>query len=408
MKRYIIILSIVCLCFSSCAIFKKDKTSNKVETTTNNKPQDKNKTVKPDYEKQRKDALKEQKRLTKEAQKKKAEEEKLAKQKQKEQDKIIADAQKAEKNKIKEERKKEKEALRQKEKEASSNDKESSLKKAADFVLKGGDNNEESDKNASEDVMKEIMYGKDSTSKDTTVTVLSKQEKKNIIEQSKKADKKQEGNFFKRTFRKAFPKKVERDLTYSNIYKEKPKTIMIMYPWNRSKDENADEMLYVSATKELCGKGYYVLPATTTIMEYKQDTSFNSHYVKINDIKEYKSKYGVDAVLFVTIYRFEKPWWSTNVNVVADYNLISTQTLDTLFSRKADFNYDTPIPPKEKVDKTLVNDENQVHKLGVMEQMQRYVFLDLPIGPYNEKYLSDQKKFSHKKEMKYKVDVRPS
>jgi hypothetical protein len=40
--------------------------------------------------------------------------------------------------------------------------------------------------------------------------------------------------------------------------------------------------------------------------------------------------------------------------------------------------------------------------------MQRYAFLDLPIGPYHKDYLLDQKKFSHKNDMRYKVNVKPS
>jgi hypothetical protein len=415
MKKFFVGIIMVLLVFCSCSTLKKtDKVADNKQVTTTHVNKQQPNTTNKDKEKalkeQRKQEIAHQKQLTKEAQKKKKEEEKIAKQKQKEQDDLIAKSQKEEKEKLKQERKKEKEALKETEQQQEKKEKgESSLKKAADFVLKGGDENQESDKNASEDVMKEIMYGKDTTTnKDKDVTVLTKEQKKQIIEQSKKADKKKEGNFVKRTFRKAFPKKVDRDLTYSNIYKEKPKTIMIMYPWNRSKDENADEMFYVAATKELNMKGYYVLPIVPTMNMYKDDTMLSSHYVNTSNVKEFKDKYGVDAVLFVTIYRFEKPWWSTNVNVVADYNMISTKTNDTLFTRKADFNYDTPIPAKEKRDKQLLSDENEAQKLGVMEQMQRYVFLDLPVGPYSPKYLSDQKKFSHQKQMKYKVDVRPS
>ena len=46
--------------------------------------------------------------------------------------------------------------------------------------------------------------------------------------------------------------------------------------------------------------------------------------------------------------------------------------------------------------------------MGISEQMQTYTFSDFPIGPYHKDYLMDQKKFSHKKEMKYKVKIKPS
>ena len=66
------------------------------------------------------------------------------------------------------------------------------------------------------------------------------------------------------------------------------------------------------------------------------------------------------------------------------------------------------MPTKSKRNKDFVEDDKENHYLGVSEQMQQYVFSDLPIGPYHRDYLMDQKKFSHKKDMKYKVNIKPS
>ncbi len=215
-------------------------------------------------------------------------------------------------------------------------------------------------------------------------------------------------NFFVRTWRKVFPKKVERDVSYSLMYQEKPKTIMVMYPWNRSKDEFADEMFYASICKELVLKGYYVLPALPTLVDYKADTLFTSQYCKQEDTKKYLASHGVDAVLYVTIFTVKKEWWTTNVNMNAKYDLVSTKTGEVLFSRHADFNYDSQMPTKSKSEQGFIPDEKEDHFLGISEQMQRYALSDLPIGPYHQDYLLDQKRFSHKREMKYKVNIKPS
>ena len=63
---------------------------------------------------------------------------------------------------------------------------------------------------------------------------------------------------------------------------------------------------------------------------------------------------------------------------------------------------------KKKNKKSLIEDEKENHYLGICQKMQRYVFLDMPIGPYHKDYLLDQKRFSHKKDMRYKVNVKPS
>ncbi|MBQ0113689.1 MAG: DUF799 family lipoprotein [Bacteroidales bacterium] len=238
------------------------------------------------------------------------------------------------------------------------------------------------------------------------VVSISEKEKKQMMKDASKG----EDSKIKKVYRKVVPERFERETTYPKLYKENPKSILVLYPWNRSQYDKADEMLFVAASKELTYKGYYVLPVLPMLDEYRKDTTkLSSHYTKLTDLRQYKEKYGVDAVLFVTIYRFEKPWWTTNITAVAHYNLISTSTLDTLFSRQADFNYDSQMPPRDNTKDKLVEDEKEAQYLGIMEQMQRYVFLDMPVGPHHKKYASDQKKkSSQRREQKYKVTVKPS
>lgn len=262
-----------------------------------------------------------------------------------------------------------------------------------------------------EDVIRMVMGQQVAPAQDTTVTKLSEKEQaayKKELERQLEEGEEAEPNWVERTWRKVFPKKVERDITYPEMYVEKPKTILVVYPWNRSKEKYADEMFYSAICEELQLKGYYVLPALPLLDEFKADTLFSSQYCKKEDSKKYLSKYGVDAVLYVTIYTIKKEWWTTNVNMNAQYDLISTKTNETLFSRHADFNYDSQMPTKKKNKKSLIEDEKENHYLGICQQMQRYAFLDLPIGPYHKDYLLDQKRFSHKKDMRYKVNVKPS
>ncbi len=264
---------------------------------------------------------------------------------------------------------------------------------------------------STEDVIKQVMGQQVEPAKDTTVTKLSEKQQKEYrksLEKELDAADDDGLNFVQRTWYKVFPKKVERDFTYPEIYQEKPKTILVVYPWNRSKEKFANEMFYSAICEELQLKGYYVLPALPLIDEFKADTAFSAQYCKKEDSKQYLSKYGVDAVLYVTIYTIKKEWWTTNVNMNAQYDLVSTKTNEILFSRHADFNYDSQMPTKAKNKKSLIEDEKENHYLGICKQMQRYAFLDLPIGPYHKDYLLDQKRFSHKKDMRYKVNVKPS
>ena len=457
-KIFTIIL-IICLLavFNSCSSSKENaKTANNNTKTTSTKNYKENKKgfqpiqsdeQRKEREKQIKEQVAKNKELEKQAKAKKKKEEKENKQKQKEQEKLIQDAAKNEKKRIEAEREKEKEELRNSLKNFDTDN-----ENAGDYAY-----NTEEDKNITnlqynneEEIskilqtdstqMQEIVLDEkeeDSNSpefikkvKDKAQqieNITSKQDEHKINMDSlapmdkilymtetnngknikqEETDKKK--NVIQRTWHEMFPEHIDREIPYDNLYKEKPKTIMILYPWNRSDYKDASDMLLIAATKELTSKGYYVTSMIAAKEMYKKDSLFCSHYTKLHNLKKIGEQYGIDAVMVVTVYRFDKPYWSTATKANIHYTLISTKTLDTLFLRSIEFDYDTPIAPKENKDLSLDLNEQQRYDLGVMQQLNAYALRDFPKGPYHKKYNSDRKKFSNKKEVKYKVNVRPS
>lgn len=247
---------------------------------------------------------------------------------------------------------------------------------------------------------------------DSNITKVSKKELKKIKKAQNKAEKLARGdtlNIAEKFWYALFPITIERVKSFPKMYSEQPKSILVLYPWNRSKREDASEMFITNITKELSLKGYYVVSAINTFNIHKKDTTFSHEYIKHNQAGELRKKYGVDAVLYVTIYSMNKYWWSSSVTSGADYYLVSTKTGDTLFNRKTEFIYDTPVPaykPNKKSDIFNMDKDREVPFFGLSYQMNRYVFIDIPFGPYHKKYMKDQKKFSHPKEMNYKINMR--
>ncbi len=430
----------------------KDKSNLKTQTT---KQSQQDKKTKKQLEKEAKEKKKANEKKNKEADKRKKQDEKAKREKEKQQEELIKNAAKEEKKRIEEERKKEKDALLNTIKEnedKTENDVEEEENKTIvvpvdtminaakdladttsqtleDLLGNPTDNSnivvptDEKEDNTP-DFLKKFKKKKDDISQQkskklsTMDKVVYMMEAKNLpdsidslgnkVERVTYYNEPKKPNLIKRTWRKLFPKKIERSKTYDKLYEEAPKNILILYPWNRSQYEKADEMLLIMATKEIGKRGYYPYSAIATMEAYKKDTMFSSQYVKTKDIKSLRETYDADAVMFITVYRFDNPYWSTATKAVAHYTLISTKTFDTLFARQLEFNYDTPIPPKEYHNKDMELDSEQVYDLGVMEQMQIYAFQDLPYGPYHKKYKKDQKKFSKQKEIKYKINVRPS
>lgn len=472
MKRYITQIFILVLIFAACSSSKKttDKTNNtsKIEINDQLAKQSKDlygkglpnakETAKLQKQK-RKEELKRQKQLEKESKAKKKAEAKAKKQKEKEQERLIKNAAKEERKQIEADREKERQALvnsikANKDIIAQENEQyedqlqepikhhlvdtastisldsligdnisdtsfvkyseqeEDNSSNVPSFLKGHKKNNKTSDKQTTE----EILSDKNASTMDKVLAMMEQKQQSSQAMDSTAQDsvkyfapeeEKNEG-FVKKTWEKVFPKKEDRIVAYDKIYAEEPRSILILYPWNRSEYSNADEMLLIAATKELTTKGYYI-PSTIAMMrQHEKDSTFSSQYKRIKDVKQLGEEYGVDAVMFVTIYRFDSPYWSTSTKANAHYLLISTKTLDTLFARQVDFNYDTPLPPKQNHNPEMELDDQQVYDLGVMEQMQSYGLTDMPFGPYHKKYRKDKKRSANKEEVKYKITVRPS
>ena len=396
---------------------------------------------------------KESEKQKKAKQKQDKQKEKEKKNKEKQQEELIRRAAKEEKKRIEEERKKEKEKLlnnlKQSEKDEDNTEQnkkqikkiivdttsatdtlklEDVLVSQSDMnaIVKYNDTEEKEDhtpeflkkfKKKKDDVQKIIPQCEKKQPVTTMEKVLHMMEEKNKVTDPADSTKatplyvpetENKGNFIKKTYRKLFPKKIHRKVTYEKLYKEEPKNIFILYPYNRSEYEMADEMVCIMATKELGSKGYYVYSVIAEIEKQRVDSTLNSKTFKISDLKKIRETSGADAVLQITIFRFDNPHWSSATNAVAHYTMISTTTMDTLFERQMDFNYDSPIPPKDHHDRKLELDKEQVYDLGIIEQMQRYVFMAIPFGPYHKKYKKDGKRASSPKEIKKKITARPS
>ncbi len=265
----------------------------------------------------------------------------------------------------------------------------------------------------SEDVLSEILgepVGE--KPKEEEIMTIDKKELKKIKREQRKQEKIEMGdtlNLGQKFWYALFPKTIERELSYPLIYKEKPRSILVLYPWNWSKREDAGDIFLINMTRELSLKGYYVPSVLKSFSDYKADTMFSAKYIKHSDAKALGEEYGVDAVLYSTIYSLNKNWWSTAITSSGEFFMISTKTEDTLFFRKTEFIYDTPKPaykPSKKSEVFNMDMTREVPFFGLGHQMCKYVFIDIPFGPYHKKYMKDQKKFSHPQYIDFKINMR--
>jgi hypothetical protein len=104
----------------------------------------------------------------------------------------------------------------------------------------------------------------------------------------------------------------------------KPRSILVVPAVNKSLDVDAPNYLLTTLTVPLAEKGYYVFPVHTAKTVLEQEGFFDGDQVQKQPPETLAKLFGADAVLFVTINRWDAQYAviQTTVTVDFDYRLV--------------------------------------------------------------------------------------
>ena len=104
----------------------------------------------------------------------------------------------------------------------------------------------------------------------------------------------------------------------------KPRSILVVPAANKSLDVDAPNYLLTTLTVPLAEKGYYVFPVHTAKTVLEQEGFFDGDQVQKQPPEMLARLFGADAVLFVTINRWDAQYavLATTVTVDFDYRLV--------------------------------------------------------------------------------------
>jgi hypothetical protein len=108
------------------------------------------------------------------------------------------------------------------------------------------------------------------------------------------------------------------------FYQSPPRSILVAPVVNRSLDVDAPNYVLTTLAIPIAELGYYVFPVNTTKVVLEQEGLYEPEMVRKMDPAKLTGLFGADAVLYVTINRWEARYalLSTTVIVDFDYELI--------------------------------------------------------------------------------------
>lgn len=187
-----------------------------------------------------------------------------------------------------------------------------------------------------------------------------------------------------------------KNVAYAGMYDQKPVSVLIMPPINKTTSIEAKEYFYSTLKSPVAEKGYYVIPPFISMEILKRESAYDAERFLEAPLKKFGELYGADVALFTIIHSWDKNALTADVTVGVEYIVRSIKTGETLYHRKGTIVYDTSIKVNAggifgllasvaaSAVSTAVTDY-----VPVARACNSYTLEDLPAGKYNPKFDKD-------------------
>lgn len=180
---------------------------------------------------------------------------------------------------------------------------------------------------------------------------------------------------------------------YKGMYSEKPLSILVMPPINRTTSVDAKEYFHATLLRPLAEAGYYVIPPFLSMQILKKESAYDADIFLEKPLKMFGEVFGADMALFTIINKWDKNPLGATVTVEIEYIFKSTETNEVLYSRKGTIIYDTSVQNQGSgMGSLLVSMAASAVKTATTDYMplaikcNAYTLSDLPQGNYSPRY----------------------
>jgi len=188
-----------------------------------------------------------------------------------------------------------------------------------------------------------------------------------------------------------------REARYPKMYAEKPASIVVMPPINRTTHVDAKDFFYTTMYTPLCEKGYYVFSPMLTMEMFQAESAYDAENFLEANLTPFRNVLGADAAMFTIIKSWNRSNIGGTLTVEVEYILRSTVTGETLYQREGKVKVNTSVNTGSKgllgalldvaatAAKTAATD-----KIEAGRKCTAFVLSDMPEGKYGLNYMQDQ------------------
>ena len=183
---------------------------------------------------------------------------------------------------------------------------------------------------------------------------------------------------------------------YPAMYDDrKPLSVLVIPAINNSTAAEATDFFNVTITEPLSNVGYYTMPVEIVKDIFQKEGIVDSTMIKGLPTSIFKKNFGADAVLFVTINKWDKQYivLAGNVSVSMDYVMLSTETSEVIWSYSATQTINTTAESSGFIMLDILSTAittATTDYVPIAKQVNYQAFTALPHGGYSDLHGLDQ------------------
>lgn len=191
---------------------------------------------------------------------------------------------------------------------------------------------------------------------------------------------------------------ITRGTQYPKMYEEKPMSIVVMPPINRTNHVEAKDYFYTTLYTPLCEKGYYVYSPMLTMEMFQSESAYDAEQFIEGSLSQFREVLGADAAIFTIIKEWKRNNLGGKITAGVEYIIRSTKTGETLYKREGVIKVDTSVGSGGggllgsliNIAATAISTA-ATDKVVAGRKCTAFVLSDLPEGKYGINYDKDQK-----------------
>lgn len=192
----------------------------------------------------------------------------------------------------------------------------------------------------------------------------------------------------------ATAKTEKKNVAYAGMYQEKPVSVLLMPPINRSTAVEAKEYFYSTLLTPVAEHGYYVIPPFISMEILKRESAYDSERFLDAPLKKFGQLYGANVALFTVIHKWDKSALFNTITIDVEYIFRSVDTGATLYKRRGAIVYDTSVASGNSggiwglIAKVAINAiaTAATDYVPVSRQCNNYTLSDMPAGKYHKDF----------------------